>query len=125
MRVAQSIAFSLALSALALAGFAQSSGKDAAQKKDQVTISAAGDADRGKVLYQRNCAICHHSSSTAKKIGPGLKAIYQRDKFADGKPVSDENLRAWIENGGKDMPQFKDTLKSAQILDLIAFLKTL
>jgi len=119
------MALSLCMFALAFAGFAQSSGKDAPQKKEQATISAAGDADRGKVVYQRNCAICHHSSSTAKKIGPGLKAIYQRDKFADGKPVSDQNLRAWIEDGGKDMPPFKSTLKPAQILDLIAFLKTL
>lgn len=114
----------LFLCAAAVVSFAQSDKSDE-PKKDQSTISPAGDSARGKAVYQRNCAICHHSASTAKKIGPGLKGIYKRDKFADGKAVSDENMRVWIEDGGKDMPQFKNTLKPQQILDLIAYMKTL
>jgi mono/diheme cytochrome c family protein len=34
-------------------------------------------------------------------------------------------MRAWIENGGVDMPAFKDSLTAQQISDLIAFLRTL
>lgn len=88
-------------------------------------MTAAGDAARGRAVYKRNCEICHHSASTAKKIGPGLKGAYKQKTFADGRAVSDENMRAWIEDGGKDMPQFKNTLKPEQIRDLIAYLRTL
>lgn len=116
----------LSFSALGLvAAFAQSPGKSAEPKKEQTTVSPAGDAARGKTVYQRNCAICHHSASTAKKIGPGLKGVYKQKTFADGRAVNDANMRAWIEDGGKDMPQFKNTLKPQQILDLIAYMKTL
>jgi mono/diheme cytochrome c family protein len=106
------------------AGFAQSPDKSGGAKK-QSAAETAGDAAKGRVVYQRNCAICHHTASTAKKIGPGLKSIYRRGKFGSGKPVNDETMRAWIEDGGKDMPQFKDTLNPAQIAHLIAYIKTL
>lgn len=115
----------LASGASALAVFAQAPDKDEKQKKDTPTMSAAGDEVRGKAVYQRNCAICHHAASTAKKIGPGLKDVYERKTFGDGRTVSDDNMRAWIEDGGKDMPQFKNTLKASQIRDLIAYLRTL
>ncbi len=114
----------LSLAAICTVAFAQSPGKGSEPKKD-VPAASAGDVARGKVTYQRNCTICHHAASTAKKIGPGLKGIYKVGKFADGKPVSDETMRVWIEDGGKDMPQFKNTLKPAQLADLIAYMKTL
>ena len=110
--------------AIAASGLAQSSGKSNETQK-AVTMGPRGDAARGRVIYKRNCEICHHSTSTAKKIGPGLKGIYQRETFAAGKPVSDETMRTWIEDGGKDMPQFKNTLKPEQISDLIAYIRTL
>jgi mono/diheme cytochrome c family protein len=118
-------ALALVFCAFGFAAFAQSPGKSAEQKKDQATVSPAGDAARGKTAYQRNCAICHHSASSAKKIGPGLKGVYKQKTFADGRAVTDDNMRAWIEDGGEDMPQFKNTLKPQQILDLIAYMKTL
>ena len=80
---------------------------------------------RGKEVYRMSCGICHFETSAQKKIGPGLKGIYKRGKFADGKGVDDKAMRAWIESGGKDMPPFRDVLTSAQIADLIAYLKTL
>lgn len=115
----------IALSALAWAASAQSPGKSAEPKKEQSTISPAGDVARGRSVYQRYCVICHHPASTAKKIGPGLKGVYQQKTFADGRAVNDDNMRNWIEEGGKDMPQFKNSLKPQQILDLIAYMKTL
>ena len=112
--------------ALAFAGSAnsQSSGKNGDAKKAGASQSK-GDVEKGRVVYKRNCEICHHSASTAKKIGPGLKAIYKSKTFADGKPVNDDTMRVWIEDGGKDMPQFKNTLKPQQIEDLIAYMRTL
>lgn len=106
-------------------GVSESQQKPVPEKKAVVAPAASGDTARGRVVYKRNCEICHHSASTAKKIGPGLKGIYKRDKFAEGKPVNDDTMRVWIEDGGKDMPQFKNTLKPEQISDLIAYIRTL
>lgn len=72
-----------------------------------------------------DCAVCHYSSSRAKKIGPGLKDLSKRGKFSDGKPVDEASLRAWIDRGGKNMPAFKDSLNADQKRQLMAYLKTL
>jgi cytochrome c2 len=83
------------------------------------------DVKKGKQVYEDFCEICHFSANTEKKIGPGLKSIYKRGKFADGRKVDDAAMKKWIENGGKDMPEFKDTLKPEEIRSLIAYLKTI
>jgi mono/diheme cytochrome c family protein len=80
---------------------------------------------RGLGVYKERCAICHFSESDAKKIGPGLKAIYKRGKFPDGGKVNDASMEKWILSGGKDMPPFQQVLNPNQIHDLIAYLKTL
>lgn len=80
---------------------------------------------RGRAIYQQRCEICHYSASDAKKIGPGLKSIYTRGKFADGRRVDDASMEKWIVEGGKDMPPFKGVLNSSQIRDLLSYLKTL
>ena len=79
----------------------------------------------GKKLYDAQCAICHFNASTAKKIGPGLKGLSRRGTFADGKPVTDDSLRVWIENGGKNMPAFKGMLRAEEIRALVAYTKAL
>jgi len=79
----------------------------------------------GKKLYEARCAICHFNASSAKKIGPGLKGLSRRGTFADGKPVTDESMRVWIENGGKNMPAFKGMLSSEEIRALVAYTKSL
>jgi len=81
--------------------------------------------DSGKKLYAEQCAICHFETSTAKKVGPGLKGLAKRGKFADGKPLTDDSLRVWIENGGKNMPSFKGMLSADEIRDLVLYTKSL
>jgi len=108
--------------------FSQSGEKTApvksAEKKEE-SKTPKGNALRGRQLFEDQCAICHFTASPAKKIGPSLKAIYRTGKFANGKKVDDASMRAWIENGGVDMPAFKESLTAQQISDLIAFLRTL
>ena len=105
--------------------------KDSAEKKNgtQKKNGAAPPADeveRGKIVYDKRCAICHFATSDAKKVGPGLKSISKRSTYeSDGKPVNDASLRAWIENGGKNMPGFKTILNADQVRDLLSYLKTL
>lgn len=112
-------AFSLATSIPGALLFGQSP-----EKKPDGT-KATGDVAAGKAIYEKRCAICHLASSDKTKVGPGLKGLSKRPAFASGKPVTDESLRAWIENGGGNMPAFKEVLKPEQLRDLIAYLKTL
>src|ERR1700686_4574348 len=90
-----------------------------AQVKSPTNKKANGDSSspldpaaiqRGLVVYKDRCAICHFSESDAKKIGPGLKGIYKRGKFADGGKVDDASMEKWILNGGKNMPPFRPVL---------------
>ncbi len=107
--------------------FAQSPRKDSYGHKPSGANGALDNAavDRGRAVYKRSCAVCHFETSTAKKVGPGMKGIYKRGTYADGKAVDDASMRVWIEKGGKDMPGFKDSLKPERVSDLIAYLKTL
>jgi cytochrome c len=99
---------------------AGSSEKAATEKQ-----ATAAEIARGQKTYDARCEICHFSTSANKKIGPGLKGLAVRGKYSDGKKVDDENLRGWIEKGGKNMPGYKGALKEDEIRNLIAYLKTL
>ena len=87
--------------------------------------TGSGDASSGKAVFNERCAVCHYDQSAAQKIGPGLKGIYARGTFADGRKVDDAGMIRWIENGGKDMPPMKDVLKPDEIRALVSYLKTL
>jgi cytochrome c len=80
---------------------------------------------RGESVYKSHCAICHFAASTEKKIGPGLKGLSKRVKFADGTRNDNQNLVKLIENGGKNMPQSRENISDAQLRDLLAYLRTL
>jgi len=116
----------LSLTALA-SGPSLRASTNSAASPPQPTNAAASlrEVAGGKAVFDQSCAICHFSESTAQKIGPGLKNLYTRLRFADGKRVDDVTVTHWIESGGKNMPGFKDALKPAQIHALIAYLKTL
>jgi cytochrome c2 len=91
-----------------------------------LTIHAAdkGDAAKGKEVFEQ-CAVCHNANSTEKKMGPGLKGLFKRDKLTNGKPVTEANVRAKINDGGNGMPAYKDMLSDQEKDNLIAYLKTL
>ncbi len=106
--------------------FAQNGEKRSETAKKASTKPPAGsEVALGTKLFEERCAICHFNKSQVKKIGPGMKGLYQRGQFADGKAVNDASLRAWIEKGGKNMPGLKDSLNEEEIRALIAYLKTL
>ncbi len=106
--------------------FAQAPGKDANGEKTPTGFAPSpAEIEQGEKLFNTKCAICHYSESAAKKVGPGLKGLSKHGKFADGKPVDDASLRAWIEKGGKNMPGFKQALNVEQVRALVAYMKTL
>ncbi len=120
----------LGMATLAVAGavagstFAQDPDAKPPAKKSAGGSAAA--AARGKEVFDKKCGVCHYADSDAKKIGPGLKGIGKRGTFTvNNNKVTDESLRTWIENGDTLMPPFKDVLDSAQIKDVVAYVKTL
>jgi mono/diheme cytochrome c family protein len=55
-----------------------------------------------------------------------LKGIGKRGTFTvNNSKVTDETLKAWIENGDSLMLPFKDVIDDNQIKDVIAYVKTL
>jgi cytochrome c2 len=83
-----------------------------------------GDPEKGKVVFEQ-CAICHNPDSDEKKMGPGLKGLFKKDKLSSGKKPTEANVRARIDDGGNGMPAYKDMLSDQEKDDLIAYLKTL
>jgi mono/diheme cytochrome c family protein len=96
----------------------------APQTQAKTAIVSANTA-QGQTLFNNRCAICHYDHSEARKIGPGLKGIYGRGKFADGRKINDASMIARVQKGGEDMPGLKDPLKPDEIRALIAYLRTL
>jgi cytochrome c len=84
-----------------------------------------GDEAKGKSTFDDNCAVCHNADSEEKKMGPGLKGLFAREKMNNGKKPTEANVRALINAGGNGMPSFSDMLSDGERTDLIAYLKTL
>ena len=91
-----------------------------------MTVRAAGkgDAAKGKEVFEQ-CAVCHNPDSDEKKMGPGLKGLFKKDKLNNGKKPTEANVRTQIDEGGNGMPQYKDMLSDQEKDDLVAYLKTL
>src|SRR3954463_15536196 len=83
-----------------------------------------GDAAKGKEVFEQ-CSVCHNADSTEKKMGPGLKGLFKKDKLTNGKKPTDANVLAKIDEGGNGMPAYKDMLSDEEKANLIAYLKTL
>lgn len=88
----------------------------AAQKK--------GDPAKGKEVYEQ-CGVCHSPNTDEKKLGPSLKGLYKKAKMQNGKPANDANVIEIIKKGGNGMPAFEEILEGDELVNLIAYLKTL
>jgi cytochrome c len=83
-----------------------------------------GDPDKGKEVFAQ-CGVCHNADNNEKKMGPGLKGLFQQEKMTNGKKPTEENVRAKVDEGGNGMPAYKEMLSDEEKDDLIAYLKTL
>jgi cytochrome c len=82
------------------------------------------DAAKGKETFEQ-CAVCHNADTTEKKMGPGLKGLFSKDKMVNGKKPTEANVLAKINEGGNGMPAYKEMLSDDEKADLLAYLKTL
>ena len=74
------------------------------------------DSGTGAHLFKIYCTKCHSTSEQAG-IGPGLRHISKR--------MNQRQLSLLLRNGKDTMPPFGTKLTSAQIKDLVDFLKNL
>jgi cytochrome c2 len=85
---------------------------------------AQGKADKGKEVFEQ-CSVCHSADTEEKKMGPGLKGLFKKEKMQNGKKPTEENVRGLINAGGNGMPAYEELLSKEERDDLIAYLKTL
>ena len=79
----------------------------------------------GQDVFAKNCTVCHHADSRERKVGPGLQGLFQRGETPDqGIPVTEENIRRQITDGGQQMPPYAH-ISRKQLEALMAFLKTI
>jgi mono/diheme cytochrome c family protein len=103
-----------------------------------IAANAAGDAAKGKVLFETNCASCHGTSGKGDgPVGAALQppprnftvADFKFDANKDGKPGEDEDLLLVITNGaaaygGSPLMAPWGHLPEQDRLDLIAYVRT-
>ena len=84
-----------------------------------------GMAADGAALFKQYCSGCHYTDSTETKVGPGLKGLFEAEKFpVSGVPATEENFRRQLNSPFKKMPPF-GYLTDKQVKDLLLYLKTL
>ncbi len=91
------------------------------------TISAQkkGDAEKGKMIFDEQCSVCHNGDSEETKVGPGLKGLSKHEKLKNGKKPTEENVRSFIGTGGNGMPAYADLLSDEERTNVVAYLMTL
>jgi cytochrome c len=83
-----------------------------------------GDADKGKQVFEQ-CSVCHNVDSPEKKMGPSLQGLFKKKTLSSGKPVTEANVQAQINNGGNGMPAYADMLSAEDKANLLAYLHTI
>ena len=100
--------------------------QDKKDKSGGKKTAGAGDPAKGKEVFaDKNCGVCHWTDKEARRIGPGLKGLFKREKMWDDKPMTEANVREMILKGGGKMTGFEDQLSDKELDNLIAYLKTL
>jgi cytochrome c6 len=81
--------------------------------------ASAADIQRGATLYSMHCAMCHGNNGTP--VLPGAPNFRRMERLMQ----PDMQLMASIRTGKGAMPGFFGVLREREILDVIAYLRTL
>lgn len=120
--------------ALFMAGLAACGGDDTTTPADGGTTRAdatvgamdaavlTGDATRGAAVFAANCAACHGVDGKGTVAVPAAKSF----AAAEVQGKTDTALSDVIKNGqgGGTMPAFGTLLSAQQVVDLVAFIRT-
>jgi mono/diheme cytochrome c family protein len=78
--------------------------------------SYAGDVDRGRLVFNTNCATCHGADGRSGGVGPSLIDENQRQDLA--------RTIVWIENPDPPMPKlYPSPLAEEDVEDVAAFVQ--
>jgi len=98
-------------------------GREAKEAVPETEVLDPGEL--GKKVFRNNCGICHYADTTKTKVGPGLKGLFDLKVTPIRKmPLTDENIRSQILEGGKEMPPY-EYLTDSEIEALLIYIKTL
>lgn len=81
--------------------------------------SHAADTFKGRQLYTANCSVCH--GANGRSVIPGAPNLDR----GDGMMRPDFTLLAAIRSGKNAMPAFQGILTDRDIMDVIAYMRTL
>ena len=84
-----------------------------------VTPAQAADPRAGAKLYNMHCTTCHGARGVARM--PGVPDFRRGGALFK----SDPQLLQMIEQGGGVMPAFRGLMSTYEIMDVIAYLRTL
>ena len=95
-----------------------------------VSQPMAGDAAKGKAVFEANCAFCHNAESDEAIVGPGLKGLFKwpAHKLSDGtehKEHTADVIKNQVLNGGGSMAPMAEQVKGEDLDNLLAYLETL
>ncbi len=92
--------------------------------RPDVETKASG-VSAGKDLFEAYCQRCHGADSGSSKSGGSLQGLFQKEKLANGKPVSEHNVRLLMEEGHSNMNGTRNWLDEAATKALLAYVKSL
>lgn len=75
-----------------LLGGPLSSDRKAVVTANRKALRLAGDAARGRTLFQKNCAVCHQLGGLGNNVGPDLRSLTNRSPEALLTAILDPNL---------------------------------
>jgi mono/diheme cytochrome c family protein len=79
--------------------------------------SSQNQREHGAELFVASgCRHCHTIRNVGGHKGPDLSGV--------GRALSKDKIRAQILNGGDQMPPFTDDLETAEVNDLVAYLRS-
>ena len=79
----------------------------------------AGDTVRGAEIYKRHCASCHGPSGSG--VWPGAPNLAQREAMMK----TDQALLEALRRGRGAMPAYRGMITDGDLLNVIAYLRTL
>lgn len=90
----------------------------------------AGDAVKGKTVFNDNCAFCHSAETSDAGVGPGLKDLFKwpEHKLSDGtehKEHTVDIIRNQVVNGGGGMTGMGEQVSGEDLENLLAYLQTI
>ena len=82
-------------------------------------VAEASDTNVGRGIYQKHCAMCHGVNGSPSMAGA---ADFKR---GEGLRKSDQALLDRIKSGNRACPAYLGILRKQEILDVIAYIRTL